>query len=692
MIALALAFSLAVATPPADELRVLDEAARPREMLGDWLRAEAGKHFRARREAVAALKTPEAWQARQRDLRGKFLASLGAFPERTPLNPRVTGRDRRDGYTVERVVFESRPDHHVTALLYLPEASGPVPGVLLPCGHSAEGKAGETYQRASITLARNGLAVLCFDPFGQGERVQILDAKGKPAIKGSVTEHTMAGVGALLVGRQAAHYRIWDGLRAMDYLAGRPEVDPTRLGCTGNSGGGTETAYLMALDDRIAVAAPSCYITSLERLFATIGPQDAEQNITGQVAFGMDHADYVTMRAPKPTLLCVGTQDFFDIDGAWASFREAKLAYGRFGFGERVDLFESDEPHGFTGPRRTAAMRWMRRWLLGKDDAPVEVDATIATLEQAQATAKGQVVQEFPGERSVFALNAERADELDRSRVKASAGRTMDAIREAIRTRLAVPTNLRPVIVSGQDRTIRRSEYSVDRWSVTTEPGITVPVLLLRGDRTDGGKPLAVYVGADRTMFEPGGAIESRVRAGEQVALVEPRGMGETTPAPPTRLAFGPDEREAFLALHLGRPLIGMRVLDVLQALRALDGGRGFHLVGVGAGGPIALHAAILDDRVRSVEIDGSILSWSAVAHAGITRDQLASAVPGVLESYDLPELAAALAPRPLTIRSPIDPDGRPAARETVDAALAPVIDAFRSRDSADRLTIRVAP
>ena len=191
----------------------------------------------------------------------------------------------------------------------------------------------------------------------------MLDDQGKPVVRGT-TEHTMAGIGALLVGRQLASYRIWDGMRALDYLASRPEVDPARLGCTGNSGGGTMTSYLMALDDRIAVAAPSCFITSLERLFATIGPQDAEQNITGQVAAGMEHADYVTMRAPKPTLLTVGTRDFFDIQGSWDTFREVKLIYGRLGFGERVDLFESDEQHGFTRPRRVATARWLSRWLL----------------------------------------------------------------------------------------------------------------------------------------------------------------------------------------------------------------------------------------------------------------------------------------------------------------------------------------
>src|SRR5207253_7664132 len=124
--------------------------------------------------------------------------------------------------------------------------------------------------------------VLCYDPIGQGERIQLLDKDGKPAISRGTDEHDMVGVGALLIGSSTATYRIWDGIRSLDYLAGRAEIDPKRLGCTGNSGGGTLTAYLMALDERIGCAAPSCYITSLERLFATIGPQDAEQQITGQ--------------------------------------------------------------------------------------------------------------------------------------------------------------------------------------------------------------------------------------------------------------------------------------------------------------------------------------------------------------------------------------------------------------------------
>ena len=402
-----------------DDLSVLPRGPgepMPAKRLDAYLQARLGDHFDARRQAVAGLKTPEDVAKRQAALRSAFREAVGELPaEKTPLNPRVVGRDRRDGYTVERVIYESRPGHHVTANLYLPDGPPPFPGVLVPCGHSENGKAAETYQRMSILLAKNGMAALCYDPIGQGERVQWLDPAGKPAVKGSTTEHTLLGIGSLLVGRSAAGYRVWDGIRSLDYLASRPEVDPSRLGCTGNSGGGTETAYLMALDDRIVAAAPSCYITSLERLFATIGPQDAEQNLTGQVALGIEHADFVTMRAPRPTLLSVGTRDFFDIQGSWDTFREVKRIYGTLRMSERIDLFESDEPHGFTRPRRESCMRWMRRWLLHKDDAPVETDFPIAADGDLQCTETGQVLTSFRG-KSAFDLNAEAAAGWDRER------------------------------------------------------------------------------------------------------------------------------------------------------------------------------------------------------------------------------------------------------------------------------------
>jgi cephalosporin-C deacetylase-like acetyl esterase/pimeloyl-ACP methyl ester carboxylesterase len=666
-----------VPTPPA-------KAQEPPldEMLHRYLLAEAREHFDARRKAIAAIKTPEDIARRQKELRAFFLRSLGEMPARTPLHPRIVGTLKRDGYRVEKILFESRPNHHVTANLYIPEGKPPLPGVLMPCGHSDNGKAYEGYQRACILLARNGMAVLCYDPIGQGERYQMLDAKGKPVIRGT-TEHTMAGIGALLVGRELASYRIWDGFRALDYLASRPEVDSRRLGCTGNSGGGTMTSYLMALDDRIAVAAPSCFITSLERLFATIGPQDAEQNITGQVAAGMEHADYVTLRAPKPTLLTVGTRDFFDIQGSWDTFREVKLIYGRLGFGERVDLFESDEEHGFTRPRRVATARWMRRWLLQKDDAVDEPDFPVASDAELQCTQTGQVLTDFK-DGSVFDLNRRRAEELGPRREAASGHSSKEAFRSDVSNRLGLANwKVKPAAphVQAVDSE-RKLEFELG-------PGLVIPAIELhQGERSDRG-PTVVKVGVDWDRERAAGpASASGAGPRARVLLVDPRGMGKTTPRaeagrPPS--PFGRDWRDAYIALYIGRPLLGQRVADLLSMLEGLAAvstekeQRGFHLVGVGAAGPVVLHAALLDEHglIKRVTLERSLISWADVVERGISQDQMGNVVPGVLKAYDLPDLAARLAPVPLTIQAPVNAMGEPVSQPELERTYAQCARAY---------------
>jgi cephalosporin-C deacetylase-like acetyl esterase len=667
----------------ADDLTVLDADASPRTMLYRALEQQARDRLDARRKEVAGLKTPEAVRERQARIRASFLAALGDLPEKTPLKARVVGRDRRDGYSVERVIYESRPGHHVTAAFYLPEGNGPFPGVLVPCGHSANGKAAETYQRISILLAKNGMAALCYDPIGQGERVQALDDQGKPLISGSTTEHTLAGIGALLVGRCLATYRIWDGLCSMDYLAGRPEVDPARLGCTGNSGGGTLTAYLMALDDRIAVAVPSCYITSLERLFATIGPQDAEQNIPGQVAFGMDHADFVLMRAPRPTLLSVGTRDFFDIQGSWDTFREVKLVFGRLGFGERVDLFESDEPHGFTRPRREAAVRWLRRWLLKVDDAPVEADFPIASDAQLQCTDTGQVLSAFKGT-SVFDLNAARAGELARRRADYLSSHNDDQLKgkvgELIGLRRLEPAPRRRL------GTAQGSGYTVEKLVFETEPGVLVPARLIRPEARHDEKRLEILVGFDRERRRAEWG-----KSGNPLLIVDLRGMGETAPA--SKSPFGADTKEAFLGQHLGRPLLGQRVADLLAVIDALaaEYRDGITLVGVGTAAPIALHAAFLDRRISGLVLENMTTSWDDVARTPVSRDQLASVVPGVLAYYDLPDLLARIAPRRLEIRATVDPAGRPVALKRIETTYSRAVKAD-AEGSSKRIVLRPGP
>ncbi len=240
----------------------------------------------------------------------------------------------------------------------------------------------EAYQRAGILLAKSGMAALCYDPIGQGERHQILQPDGRPRFENGV-EHMLVAPGSILLGRSAATYRIWDGIRGLDYLESREDIDLQRLGLTGNSGGGLVTTLLMALDERVACAAPSCYITPVKEMLETNGPGDSEQQVYGEITQGLGHADYLMIRAPKPTLICAATQDdMFDISGSWRSLREAKRFYGRLGYPERVDLVEADVVHGFFRPLREGIARWMRRWLIGIDDAVVETDSSLLSEEE----------------------------------------------------------------------------------------------------------------------------------------------------------------------------------------------------------------------------------------------------------------------------------------------------------------------
>ncbi|HEX7900710.1 MAG TPA: acetylxylan esterase [Planctomycetota bacterium] len=608
-----------------EDRNVLAPEERPRRMLNDYLVAESMKHVDARRRALEALKTPEDVAKRSDALRAKFLDVLGGFPERTPLNPKVTGVLKRDGYRVEKVIYEVRPDHHVTANLYLPDGPGPFPGVLFPLGHYDDPKPAEEYQRTCILFAKNGLAVLTYDPIGQGERYQTLGPKAR-----GTSEHTLVDVGALLTGTCSAQYFIWEGMRGLDYLAGRPEVDPKRLGCAGNSGGGTLTAYLMALDERVVCAVPNCFITSVEKLYTGPGPQDGEANLRGLVAAGFGHSDYLLLRAPRPAQLSCPTRDYYDIEGAWTTYREAKRFYGVLGHAERVDLFEWDDKHSISKPFREAAVRWMRRWLAGVDDAPVEVDVPIEKPADLRCTASGQVLTEFR-EKTTYDFTAERARALAAKRGKLD----VDVVRRLIGVEGTVPA-----------AAVRKTPRGV---IFETEPGIKIP------GRIVGAGPRVLVVHGE-------GKEKAEAWPDHEVTAVDLRGMGETEPVAPHRgLAnfVKADWKEAYLALNLGRPLLGQRVRDILAVAAAMDvDGQGLHLVGVGSAAPVALHAALLDPRVRKLTLEGMVISWTAVASTAITRNQLANVVPGALAAYDLPDLVAAFAPRPLVLRGSTDPEG----------------------------------
>ncbi len=648
-----------------DSLRVLRErlaaSTTPATMLHDHLLAKAEGHFIAWRQAYDARKTPEQIAAYQRTLREKFIDAIGGFPERTPLNAKVTGTVARDRFTVEKILFESEPGFYVTGAMFLPDPDKfppPWPGVLVVCGHTAEGKSYDPYQRATALLAHGGIAGFIIDPVCQGERSQLLDNDGKPLDRNSTIGHTLVGTGAILVGRNTARYEIWDTIRALDYLASRDDVRSDSLGCMGNSGGGTQTAYLMALDLRVKAAAPACYIVGFETLLGTIGPQDAEQNIFGQLAFGMDHADYLMMRAPRPTLLCAATSDFFEIEGVWGTFRKAKRLYTRMGASENVDLVEFDGPHGWSQPLREASVEFMLRHLKGELVQVSEPDINVLSPQEIQVTPEGQVLK-LEGARSAFDLNLEESQRLAQQR----ATRTLSheelrqQVREVVKVKEWEELTYDGVETDANEQTRKMGHEPI---ILTWDDGIRLPGLLVTSGDSDSDTPPVLYLhaGGMSQATAANGPATALAREGRTVLAIDVRGIGETTPDEKTwyDTRFGKTGGAAMIAYLMGDSLVGMQTEDILVATGYLLERTGQDQIDLVASGELtipALHAAALEpDRFAKVRLEEGLISWANVVETPQSRNQIPGVVHGALKIYDLPELRAMLGER-LEVVSP---------------------------------------
>jgi dienelactone hydrolase len=685
--ALSLLVALAASVSAQDDLTVLKplpDGTTPDAAFEKWLLASFSKLTTERATKLGqAIPSKSACLKWQEERRTFFLTQIGGLPERTPLNPKITGTLQGPGYRIEKVFLETRPSFHLTGNLYLPETPAPWPAVLVPCGHSHDGKAAGQYQLISKLLARNGMAAFCYDPIGQGERYQLLakDAERStfedaPQVKVPhpaarflcITEHTLTTISSTLVGSNAAQFRIWDGMRVIDYLQSRSDIIADKIGCTGNSGGGTETAYLMALDDRILAAAPGCYLTSFKKLVEQRGPQDGEQNIFGQIAFGMDEADYCIMRAPKPTLICAGTRDVtFDFNGTMEVFSEAKRFYSRLGFPEHIDIAAPDAPHGFTLQLREAVARFMSRWLLGKDteirevkDLPDVIDeeslraatAPDFTAQELQVTPKGQVLLE-EGERSVFQINAEQATQLKANRPQP----TPETIGATIGALDSPPDpEIKEVgLVKGPGFSIRKLE-------LTIEGDFKLGGLLFQPAQSDGSGVLYLHSRSMKMDAGEEGPIERLVQRGTTVLSAELRGIGETATGQRRKAwgngRFGQGNLEILTAYLMGKTYVGMRTDDVRSWAAALKRySANITVTAQGEASLPTLHAAAIDpDLFSRVRLRDLPPPWETIVSAGETREQTANMVHGVLKHYDLPDLIEMAGANKVSVQSTAQP------------------------------------
>lgn len=655
-------------TGAAEKGKLLNRYPR---MVHDYFVAQVRQAEQRGLRTKAQLKTKDDAEAYVRAVQAKIRACFGPEPERTPLKARVTGIVERDAYTIEKVIFESRPDFPVTANLYVPKGrTVPVPGVVGSCGHSNNGKAEGAYQAFAQGLARLGLVCLIFDPIGQGERLQYVKDDLTSRLHAGVLEHLHADNQQFLVGEFFGAWRAWDGIRALDYLLSRKEVDGNHVGITGNSGGGTMTTWLCGLEQRWTMAAPGCFVTTFRRNLKNELPADTEQCPPRALALGLDHDDFLAAMAPKPVIILAKERDFFDVRGSEEAFARLKRLYQLLDAEANIALFIGPTYHGYSQENRAAMYRWFNR-ATKVADAHAEPKVVVEKDETLWCTPKGQVAG-LAHTRTVFHFTRAKSRQLAQARGQLKGVELLKAVKDVLK----LPERPQSAPDYSIWRYLGSRDYPANHavaYAVETEPGIVANVYRLADERWESRPPRGVkrailYVAhhsSDAELREEP-LIRDLMKAEPEAAVFtcDVRGIGESQPDTcgpgsfPT--PYGSDYFYAIHALMLDRPYLGQKTFDVLRVLDWLAdvGHADIHLAGKGWGALPATFAALLSETVKQVTLKNALVSYTALAEAEEYAWPLSTFAPNVLERFDLPNCYAALQPKQLRQIEPWGPKG----------------------------------
>ncbi len=524
--------------PPADAFRVLPQSPAPGPAITPYLTYQTELAWRQddrRRERWASFKTEKDLLQLQQEMRDRFFDMIGGLPtEKTPLNPQITGRIQMRGFHIEKLIFESLPGVYVTALVYAPDGGNKRhPAILVPSGHSENGKV--HYQSLCQRLVQLGYVVISWDPVGQGERSQFWDRKkAKSRYNLICAEHAVLGNLAYLAGTNLARWEIWDGIRALDYLLTRPDVDAERISITGTSGGGTQAAYIAALDPRIKVVAPSCFITALPmRMYNRIfkdPDSDPEQDLYGMISKGIDHPGLLLMMYPRPVFVAAAVLDFFPIEGTLRTFREVEELYSRFGHPDQIAMHEGYHGHEYSKENQKAAFQFLDHFngLPDRRDLPPVEELDEKTL---QCTHSGQVLMEYPTARSL--MDVIRQHYIEHKREAGSSLKQLyySNLRPEIQSWSVLPYQS-PVWSAQEIRwelagQSHLADVTVDRYLLRHSQYLEMPLLYIH--KGEGRRPILLLLGSKGKVTPyDWPEITHRLDQGYDVISIDPRGQGET--------------------------------------------------------------------------------------------------------------------------------------------------------------------
>ena len=615
---------------------------------------------RERSARIEALKSKADAEAYVAGVRAKIAASF-ALPERSGVPEAVIcSKIERDGLVIENIMFNSRPDFPVTANFYRPaSASTPLPAVLFLCGHAQEGKCADAYLAGAMTLAKRGFAVLIIDPVSQGERYQFIDVPNSLAVAGRcVLEHNMLGKQLWLCDEFFGTWRAHDALSALDYLLSRPEIDPSRVGVTGNSGGGTMTTFVQALDPRFTMAAPSCYVTSWQRNIENEIPADVEQIPPGILASGCEMGDFILAYAPRPVLLMGQKNDFFDARGLKETFEECRKVYKLLGAGENLQLFIGPTDHGYSVENRCAMYDFFNLhggMSANAASAETEADTSVVSPAELRCTPGGQTAG-VPGTRGIHDFIVEKLDRFKAERKKLDRA----GLKKMLLANYSFPDP--DTVIEPYCRTLRctycteqgaLAAFVYSRFALESEPGILVP-LLIKSEKYvkmymhfPEDQEIDLYVphlsAADELLDFTGNGL---------ICGVDVRGIGETRSlncdldnVEDFFDAYGSDYHYNSCEIMFNSSTLAARVRDLLSTVAFLKSRscRTIRMTGRGQGAVAAVMAAVLCDDIESVKLLDAPRSFDSMARERISVWPQALMLRGILKYTDLPEIYEAL-------------------------------------------------
>lgn len=631
--------------------------------------------IQAQAKALRANDKPPAtlaeWTARRAALRKAMFAAMGPTPEKPcELTPRVVATLKRQGYRIENILLQTRPDVWMTANAYVPEgAKGKTPAVLVVHGHWPGARRDPTVQARCLGLVKLGFFVLAVDAFSSGERHPTIKLR---SYHGALLGGTLWPAGHTLLGLQ-----VYDNRRAVDYLLTRPEVDGKKLGITGASGGGNQSMYAGALDERFGAVAPVCSVGTYQAYLKAACC--VCEVLPGALTF-TEEGDVLGLVAPRALLVINATKDAFQfsVGEAKKSLERAKAIFKLHKQDARVrhDTFES--PHDYNQAMREAMYGWMTRWLKGEGEGKpiaepkhqVESADDLACYPGGKRPASFVFPPTFAAREARGLLKTVEGGKLDHA--EAWEARAV-VLRATLAEVLALPKAAKPAGKFGEAAT--EGQVRTVPLTLTAEPGLDLDVTARFRTGRAGQLPACVLLdldGRESALKHP--VADALVNKGWAVYAPDLRATGAARPKT-ERTGLAPDHNSAEHALWVGRPLLGQWAVDVRALLDFLAAQPGLMakrraVVGLGQAGLVALVAgALLADRVAGVAAVGTFTSLvTTEAYPDGTRMGLLA--PGLLAAGDVPHLAALVAPRRLVVAGGVDARGKKLDDKALSAAL----------------------